>query len=115
MHIFTYCPSTIISVILDVFIIILQLFVKKNEMRTKVLGQAPHITTEYFADSRNRTPPAKVSLHVQKPKLQAKIKNLIMTYNKLSDVYYTIHKKMVVGSYGIAMLPPPPTKPITLP
>ena len=41
----------------------------------KVPGQAPHITTEYFADTWNRTPRAWVSLHIQKPKPQASIKN----------------------------------------
>ena len=38
---------------------------------SKVPGQALHITTEYYAENRNRTLRARVSLHIQKPKLQA--------------------------------------------
>ena len=41
---------------------------------TKVPGQAAHITTEQYADRGNRTPRARVSLHIQKPKLHGKHK-----------------------------------------
>ena len=44
---------------------------------TKVPRQTPHITTEYSADSRNRTPRARICLHTQKPKPQACIKEKI--------------------------------------
>ena len=52
---------------------------------TNVPGQAQHITAEYSADSRNRTPRAKVGLHIQKPKPQASIKNKIkkIRYDKI--------------------------------
>ena len=58
---------------------------------TKVPGQAPHITTEYCADIRYRTPRAGVCLHIQKPKPQASIKTKIEKFHKLFDVYKTIH------------------------
>ena len=54
---------------------------------TKVPVQDPHITTEYSADSRNRTPWARISLHIQNPKPQASIKNKIVKFNKLFCVY----------------------------
>ena len=60
-----------------------------------VPGQAPRITAEYFADSRNRTPRARVSLHIQKQKPQASIKNKIVKIHKLFDVYNAIHKRWV--------------------
>ena len=56
-------------------------------------GQAPHITTEYSADSRYRTPRARVCLHIQKPKPLATIKNEIEKIHKLFDVYSAIHKR----------------------
>ena len=59
---------------------------------TKVPCQAPHITIEYYADIRNRTPRAKVNLHIQKPKPQARIKNKIEKIHKLFDVYGFSHK-----------------------
>ena len=54
---------------------------------TKVPGWAPHITTEQSADSRHRTPRARVCLHIQKPKPQASTKNKIDKFHKLFDVY----------------------------
>ena len=59
-------------------------------------SQAPHSTTEYSADSGNRTQRARVSLHVQKLKPQASLKNLIKKCHKLFNVYNTIHKIMGV-------------------
>ena len=56
---------------------------------TKVPGQAPHITTQYSADIRNRTPRASVSLRIQKPGLQSSIENKIKKIYKLFDVYNT--------------------------
>ena len=66
-----------------------------------------------FAD-RNRTPQARVSLHIQNPKPRVRIKNRIEKIHKLFDVTmeYTKDWGRVVA---MAMLPPPPTKPITLP
>ena len=61
------------------------------------------------------TPRARVSLHIQKPKPQASIKNKIEKFRKLSDVYNIIHKRRWDRAVAMAMLPPPPTKPITLP
>ena len=60
---------------------------------TMVPGQALHITTEYSADSRKRTPLARVRLHIQKPKPPASIKNKIEKFHKLFDVYNTIHNR----------------------
>ena len=37
---------------------------------------------------------ARVSLHIEKPKLQARIINKIKKFHKLFDVYNTIHKMM---------------------
>ena len=82
---------------------------------TKAPGQAPHITTEYSVDSRKRTLLTRVCLHIQKPKPQASIKNKIDKVNKLFDVYNTIHKRWWGRAVAMAMLPPPPTKLITLP
>ena len=56
-------------------------------------GLAQHITTEYTADIRNRTPRARVSLHVQKPKPQASLKKYMKKLHELFDVYNIIHKK----------------------
>ena len=53
------------------------------------------ITEEYSADSRKRMPRARVSLHIQKPKPQANIKNKIGKIHKLFDVYNAIHKRWV--------------------
>ena len=53
----------------------------------------PHITTQYSTDSRNRKPRARVSLHFQKPKPQASIKNMIEKFHKLFDVHKTLHKR----------------------
>ena len=64
---------------------------------TKVHGQAPHITTEYSADSRYRTTRARVCLHIQKPKSQATIKNEIVKIHKLFDVYNTINTQTMMG------------------
>ena len=55
--------------------------------------QAQHITTEYSADSRNRTPRARIRLHIQRPKPQASIKNKIGKLYKLFDIYNTIPKR----------------------
>ena len=41
---------------------------------TKVPGQTPHIAAEYSAASRNRTPWARISLNIRKPKSQARVK-----------------------------------------
>ena len=41
---------------------------RRHGQVNKVHCQAPHITTEYDADSRNRIARARVSLHVHKPK-----------------------------------------------
>ena len=60
---------------------------------TNVPGQAQHITTEYSADSRYRTPRAGVCLHIQKQKPQASLKNQIEKFHKLFDVYNTIHER----------------------
>ena len=35
-------------------------------------GQTPHIAAEYSAASRNRTPWARISLNIRKPKSQAR-------------------------------------------
>ena len=64
---------------------------------TIVPGQAPHITAEYSADIRNRTQRARVSLHIQKPKHQASIKNKIKKIHKLFDVYNAINKRWGQG------------------
>ena len=53
----------------------------------------PRILLEYSADSRYRTPRARVCLRIQKPKPQASIKNKIDKFHKLADVYNTIHKR----------------------
>ena len=66
---------------------------RSNDQVTMVPGQAPHITAEYSADSRNRTQRARVSLHIQKPKPQASIKKKIEKIHKLFDVYHAIHKR----------------------
>ena len=79
-----------------------------------VPGQAPHIIAEYSADSGNRTPFARVGLHIQKPKPQASIINKIEKIHKLLDVYNAIHKKWG-RAVAMAMLPLPPTKPSILP
>ena len=63
---------------------------------TKVPGQDPHIATEYSADSRDRTKRVRVSLHIQKLKPQAAIKNKIEKIHKLFDVYNT-QKMMGIG------------------
>ena len=65
----------------------------RHDQVTTVPGQAPHFTTEYSTDIRNRIPRARVSLHIQKPKTEATIKNKIEKTNKLFDVYNTIHKR----------------------
>ena len=74
----------------------------------------PHITAEYSVDSRNRTLWAKVSLHIQKPKPQASIKNKVEKIHKLFDVTMQYTKNWG-REVAMAMLPPPLTKPITLP
>ena len=57
---------------------------------TKVPDQALHITTEYSVDSRHRTLQVSVSLHIQKPKPQASIKNKINSINYLMfTIQYT--------------------------
>ena len=63
-----------------------------------VSGQTPHITEEYTAESRDRKPRARVSLHIEKPKPQASIKNKIEKILKLFDVYNAIHKRFGKGS-----------------
>ena len=42
---------------------------------------------------RSRSPWKRVSLHIQKPKPHASIKNKLEKIHKLLDVYNTIHKK----------------------
>ena len=59
----------------------------------KVPGQGPHITTEYSVNIRIRTPRARVSLHIQKPKPQASIQNKIEKFYILFDVYNTTNKR----------------------
>ena len=80
----------------------------------KVPGQAPHITADYSADIRNRTPRAKINLHIQKPQPQVSIKNKTEKIHKLFDVYNTMNKRYG-KAVAMAMLPLPPTKLITLP
>ena len=70
-----------------------------------VPGQAPHINAEYSADSRKRTLPARVSLHIQKPMPQASVKNKIEKIHTLFDVYNAIHKS---GGRAVAMAMLPP-------
>ena len=82
---------------------------------TKGPGLTPDITTEYSADSRDRTPMASVCLHIQKPKPQATIKNEIEKIHKLIDVTIQYTNDDGGRAFAMAMLPPPPTKPITLP
>ena len=65
---------------------------------TMIPGQAQHITAVYSADSRNRTPLARVSLQIQKPKPQASIKNKIEKIHKLFDAYNAIHKRWGWGN-----------------
>ena len=50
---------------------------RSHSQVTKVPSHSPHITIEYSADIRYRTPRAGVCLHIQKPKPQATIKNVI--------------------------------------
>ena len=66
---------------------------QSNGQVTKVPGLEPHITTDYYAENRNRTPHARISLHIQKPKPQASIKNEIEKSNELFDAYNTIHER----------------------
>ena len=80
-----------------------------------VPGQAPHITTEYSADSWYRTPLARDCLHIQKPKPEATIKNEIEKIHKLLDVYIQYTNDDGGRAAAMTMLPPLPTKPITLP
>ena len=80
-----------------------------------VPGLAPHITTEYSADIRNRTLQAWVSLNNQKQKPHVSIKIKIEKFHKLFDVYTMQYTKDGGSAVAMAMLPPPPTKPITLP
>ena len=47
---------------------------RSNGQVTKVHGQTPHIAAEYSAASRNRTPWARISLNIRKPKSQARVK-----------------------------------------
>ena len=61
-----------------------------------------------------RTTRGRVCLHIQKPKPQASIKNKIDKFHKLFDVYNTILNDDGGRAVAIAMLPPSPTKPITL-
>ena len=56
-------------------------------------ARPPHITAEYSAGSRNRKRRARVSLHIQNEKPQARIKNKIEKIHKLFDVYNAIHKR----------------------
>ena len=82
---------------------------------TKVRGQAPHISTEYSADSWYRTTRARVCLHLQKPKPRATIK---MRKRKSTNyLMFTIQYANDDGgrTVAMAMLPLPPTKPITMP
>ena len=60
-------------------------------------------------------PWARVSLHIQKPKPKASIKNKIEKIHKLFDVHNTIHKRTGYMAVAMAMLPPRPTEPIALP
>ena len=84
---------------------------------TKVPGKAQHISTEHSAGSRNRTPRARVSHHVQKPRPRVSAENNTSKFYKLSDVYKQLTKKMsgVCMAVAVALLPPPQTNPITLP
>ena len=70
----------------------------KATVRSPRLPARPqHVTTEYSADSRNRTPRTRVSLHIQKPKPQASIENKIEKIHKLFGVYNNTQKMMGVG------------------
>ena len=82
---------------------------------TKVPFQSPHITTEYSADIRNRTLRARVSIHIQKRKPPASIRNKIKKFHKLFNAYTTFHKDDMGRAIAMPMLPLPPIKPITLP
>ena len=87
---------------------------RRHGQVTKVLDQATLIITEWSTDSRNRTPRARVSHHIQKPKRQASIKNKINFINySMFTLQYT--KDDGGRTIAMAMLPLPPTKPITLP
>ena len=64
-----------------------------------VPGQAPYITAEYSADSRNgRRGPGLVSTSRNR-NLRGSIRNKIEKIHKLFDVYNAIHKRWVLGSY----------------
>ena len=52
-----------------------------------------HTILEYSADIRNRMPHARVSFHIQKPMLQASIKNKMPEFHKLFDNYNKILKR----------------------
>ena len=69
-----------------------------------VPGQAPHITAEYSADSRNRMLRMRVSLHIKKPKLQGSIKYKIAKIYKLFDVYNAIHNRSIHTTQQIGQL-----------
>ena len=56
-------------------------------------GHTQHITTEHSSDTKEQTPRARVSLHIQKPKPQASIKNKKEKFHKLFDLHNTIHKR----------------------
>ena len=79
------------------YIILRQSYIKV----TKIPGQAPHIKTENSTDGRNRTPWARVSLHIQKPKPQASIKNEIEKIHKLFDVYVSLETVLPPSSEAI--------------
>ena len=49
-------------------------------------------STEYSADSGNRTLQASVSLRIHKPKPRATVENNIRKFHKRFDVYTTIQK-----------------------
>ena len=59
---------------------------------TKVPGHALHIPTEYSANSRNRTPLTKVSLHIRKPKPQASVEKYLNQSINWLNVCNTIQK-----------------------
>ena len=80
---------------------------------TKVPGRAPNITTEYSADSRNRTPQDRITLHILKLKPHASINNKIGKIHNFQFIVvfigvWFVHKQLflqVTSSLNVCELP----------